>query len=351
MFIFYFICVYIFVVFLVSVSHGFLASYLKKYDKYIERDKKYWEKIHEGCKTKNNYGLKARELKKLKRPQMLNAFYAFYEERPREEFVKILSANKWQVIKLGRHYRSTTVRAYFAHILCSFKLEESALNSGLAELMLEYAMDNSVYARENALKALYSFGNARKVCEAFCRLSEKETYHSEKLLVDGLLTFSGDFENLSYLLMKNFKEFMECYQVATINFLSYKGEYEYNDILIEHMEQEECSVDIKCCILRILGKEKGERNKKVLMNAVEQYLNATEWEIASVAAGALGGYDKDKKVEELLCHALTSRNWYVRINSAKSLVKISASDNSIQRILSGEDRYAKDALIYAMNNT
>ena len=350
MFIFYFMCAYILVVFFVAISHGFLASYLKKYDQYIEKDKKYWEKIHERCRAKNDYSLKARELKKLKRPQMLNAFYDFYSERPREEFTKILSVNKRQFVKLGKNYRSTTVRAYFAHVLGAFKLEESALNSGLTDLMLEYVLDDSVYARENALKALYSFGNARKVCAAFCSLSKKEIYHSEKLLVDGLLTFSGDFENLSYWLMKYFKELMECYQISVINYLSYKREYEYNDILIDYMDQEEASVDVKCCILRILGKEKGERNKKVLMKSVEQYLNATEWEIASVAAGALGGYDKDKKVEELLCHALTSRNWYVRINSAKSLIRISASDDSIQKILSGEDKYAKDALMYAMNN-
>jgi len=343
-------CAYIFMVFFVAILHAFLGPYLKKYDKYIEKDKKYWEKSHERCTAKNNYNLSARELNKLKKPQMLNAFYDFYSERPREEFVKLLSANKNQIVELGRKYKSTTVRAYFAYVLCSFKIEESKLNSGLTDLMLEYILDNSVYARENALKALYSFGNARKVCEAFCVLSKKDIYHSEKLLADGLLTFSGDVENLSYLLMTNFKELVECYQVAVINYLSYKNEYGYNDILIEYMEREECSLDVKCRILRILGKEKGSRNKRILMKSVEQYLNATEWELASVAAGALGGYDKDKKVEELLCHALTSRNWYVRINSAKSLIRISASDDSMQQILSGEDKYAKDALMYAMNN-
>lgn len=351
MFIFYFMCVYILIVFCVVVSHAFLASYLKKYDKYIEKDKKFWEKIHEKCRTKDDYSLKAHELNKLRKPQMLNAFYAFYSERPREEFTKILFANKEAIIKLGRKYKSTTVRAYFAYVLCSFKIEEKDLNSGLADLMLEYVLDNSVYARENALKALYSFGNARKVCEAFCRLSEKEIYHSEKLLVDGLLSFSGDFEKLSHILMENFKELMECYQVSVINYLSYKREYEYNAVLSEYMEQEECSIDIKCCILRILGRENGEQNKKILMKSVEQYMDAAEWEIASVAAGALSGYDKDKQVEELLCHALASRNWYVRINSAKSLIKINASGDGIQKILSGQDRYAKDALMYAMNNT
>lgn len=350
MFIFYFMCVYILIVFLVAVSHAFLGAYLKKYDKYIEKDKKIWEKLHEKCSEKNDYNLKTHELKKLRKPQMLNAFYDFYFERPGEEFTKILSANREQMVKLGRSYKSPTVRAYYAYVLESFKIEDSALNAGFTELMLEYILDNSVYARENALKALYSFGNAKKVSEAFLKLSENEIYHSEKLLVDGLLSFSGDFENLSYMLMEHFTELMECYQISVINYLSYKREYEYNAILIEYMERVECSVDIKCCILRILGKEKGEQNKKILMKSVEQYMDAAEWEIASVAAGELKWYDKDKQVEELLCQALASRNWYVRINSAKSLIKINASGDGIQKILSGEDKYAKDALMYAMNN-
>ena len=39
MFIFYFMCAYIFMVFFVAILHAFLGPYLKKYDKYIEKDK------------------------------------------------------------------------------------------------------------------------------------------------------------------------------------------------------------------------------------------------------------------------------------------------------------------------
>ncbi|MBK5263014.1 MAG: HEAT repeat domain-containing protein [Peptostreptococcaceae bacterium] len=41
-------------------------------------------------------------------------------------------------------------------------------------------------------------------------------------------------------------------------------------------------------------------------------------------------------------------NWYIRHNSAKALVKIGTSRDRLNMILNGNDKYAKEALEYAI---
>lgn len=346
---FYFICIYIFIVVGVIFSHFFLSSRLKKYNANIEKSKKYWESVQKRFETNNNYNLKKKEIRKLKKPQALAAFYEIVSKLPQEIFSQIIAVNKTQMITLGKRYKSTTVRAYFAYILSTSQTPNLSSVSGYDDLMLEYILDNSVYSRENALKALYAFGNAEKVVTAFQKLSAHGISHSEKLLTDGLLTFTGDSEKLASLFMETFDTLLECYQISVIHFFSYRKNHRFDRILIQHLKQADTTIDIKCCILRTIGKIQSEENKRVLMSALEQYKDAETWEPAAVAASLLGQYEGDEQIMRLLCNSVTSRNWHVRMNSAGALIQIGISEDSLQQILNGPDAYAKNALLYVMN--
>lgn len=63
-----------------------------------------------------------------------------------------------------------------------------------------------------------------------------------------------------------------------------------------------------------------EENEKILIQTLEQYQDQENWEPAAVAASFLGNFT-DKEALGSLEEALQSPNWYVRINSAKALVK------------------------------
>lgn len=349
MFIFYFLYIGISIILIIVLSHIFLTLHLKNYDLKVKEYKKMWQKTQLRCRQKKDYRLKKREIKKLKNPQMLAAFYEVYSQSPKEEFLQLFTLNKKQIIAVARKYRSTTMKAYFAYLLSIIQMHSQSLSSGFDDLMAEYVLDDSVYARENALKALYSFGNAEKVVASFKALSEKNIYHSEKLLTDGLMTFRGDFENLSSLLMKHFDKFIECYQISIINCFAYRNEHAFDQKLIQYINGTDVSMDIKCSVLRIIGKVKCEENKQILLSSLAQYNNEDGWEQAAVAASMLDDYVGDEEVITALYQAITSKNWYVRMNSAGSLIKVGESDENIDYILNCDDKYATNALAYAMS--
>jgi len=71
------------------------------------------------------------------------------------------------------------------------------------------------------------------------------------------------------------------------------------------------------------------------------------WEVRVVVLNYLTKLDKSE-VEEIYLEKIKDPNWYIRHNSAKALVKIDTSTEKLNRILKGNDQYAKEALEYAM---
>lgn len=56
-----------------------------------------------------------------------------------------------------------------------------------------------------------------------------------------------------------------------------------------------------------------------------------------------------KSMKRLSQKIQTSRNWYVRINAAKSLSMADESRWYIEEVMHGSDRYAKEELKYALS--
>ena len=62
----------------------------------------------------------------------------------------------------------------------------------------------------------------------------------------------------------------------------------------------------------------------------------------------LGYYDDNDEVKDLLKKAVVSRNWYIRKNAAESLAQIGITDDDLNDIYSQNDKYANDAIKYAV---
>lgn len=107
-------------------------------------------------------------------------------------------------------------------------------------------------------------------------------------------------------------------------------------------------IDLKCSILRLIGRNVSEDNKRILIEYLRMDKEESNWETASVAARMLGNYVGDEGVIEVLSRAICSRNWYVRNNSASSLSQICTSPKDLTTIFEGGDTYAIQALTYAL---
>lgn len=214
--------------------------------------------------------------------------------------------------------------------------------------MLSYLSDNSVYVCENALLALFSFGDGETIAKAFVNLSEKKIYHSEKLLGDGLLKFTGDKAELAKKLMDIFGKLSSCFKVAVINFLRYTGNHSYDADFRGLLEKNDTSTDVLCCIIRLLSKSYSIQNGEAILKVLKSNYNRENWEPAAVAASSLVPYAFEPVIR-VLVEALHSKTWYVRVNSAKSLAAMKVSDAYIFKVISKNDRYAIEELTYELS--
>lgn len=66
-------------------------------------------------------------------------------------------------------------------------------------------------------------GKPKPVLEALRKLSKKESLHNNKLITDGLLTYTGNKNELIEGLYQNIADFSLCYQVAILDYFRLDG--------------------------------------------------------------------------------------------------------------------------------
>lgn len=266
-----------------------------------------------------------------------------------EKFRQFLRDNKRYWVSLGHVYgkKGSISKAYFAFICEQLCINNPEEYDEITKIMLEYALEPSIYCRENALKALYAFGNIDAVVEVFIKLSRNNVIHHRKLVTDGLLEFKGNSVALAESLYDHFDKFNPEYQVAIIDFFRFSGERLKNK-LIKLLKQRATDKEIVCALLRYYRKYPVQEYKDTILS----YLtipNDEEWESVSTAALALGKYPGEDTIHALKS-ALTSKYWYVRLNAARSIAKLGVEEDKLMDILQGQDFYAKEQLIYHITN-
>ena len=267
----------------------------------------------------------------------------------RDEFRKFIRANKKYWVNLGFVYgrKRMIFRAYFAFICRELCINNPEEYDTMTKLILDYVLVPFIYCRENALKALYAFGNTDAVVEAFIRLSHNNITHNRKLVTDGLLQFKGNKIELAETLYDHFDKFNVEYQVAFIDFFRFSGEklkYKLKKLL----EQQDADREIICALLRYYGKYPVLEYKDIILSYLTTP-NYEDWECISSAASALGKYPGEDTIIALKS-ALKSKYWYVRLNAARSIAELDVEKDKLMDILDGEDLYAKEQLLYQITH-
>jgi hypothetical protein len=86
------------------------------------------------------------------------------------------------------------------------------------------------------------------------------------------------------------------------------------------------------------------------VDKIIETLDDSDWEVRAVAARSLGKLG-DNKALDSLSKSLCDKEWWVRYNSAYSIVELPGGIEVIKTVLYGEDRFAKDILISAVENS
>ncbi len=263
------------------------------------------------------------------------------------------------------------VKAYMEHFepyvrkrMRKYRRKGSVLNVQTTYLLGEYGLDktwvldyimqgldsDSIYLRFNSISALSKIGNSNEFVQGLKRLSHKESFINQKVIIDVLDHFEGSKEDLNNLLVENLNGFSEEIQVIIIDFFrNQKDDFPAN-YLVNYLMEEGTGKEVKASIIKYL-----ECVVEASANqALYGLLKSDQWELRALSSKALGAYSHSDTIVELF-QTLSDDNWHVRLNSAKSLLNIlvkygfdpKAGVESLIEIV--QDRYGIDVMYYAMN--
>lgn len=342
-----YISFYLFLIFIMLLTHYIFTKGIRQFDRSVEDKRKKWAHRLEKMSEEDNYKLSTKEVRRLRNPMELKSFFNEVDTLDNEKKHDIVLNNSEDIINVVRKSMNETMMAFYAHLISELKITKA--QDEFKDFMLELIKGKSVYLRENALRAIYSFGDKGLVVKAIKWLSDNDVYHDKKLISDGLVTYAGDSDDLCEALAKALDECNDNYKDAIIRYFSYAKWTGGREYLVNLLERENTNTDIVCSIIRTVCKEKSEENRKILIDTINKYCDAEDKGPAIVATTFVGRYTQDEQIQKLLQKNISSSDWYIRMNSAKSLIECGASDAQIQQILNGDDRFAKDALEYMLH--
>lgn len=289
--------------------------------------------------------------KRLRKLEKLRAFEHSLEEVEKrvsaQEYENYLSGLRSVFLDLAFYYgrRDLIERAYFASLIKKFRIDRGHSSyDGLMDFLTSMVIGKDVYARENALGALYSIGNQEAVLAAWQKMEDNAVIHSVKLLADGLLNFSGNKHELAELLYAHRTEFGTHLNLPVMQFIRFSDDgfkQEFLELLVKDSEDKELRLEA----VRYFRRYPYEPAREVLQNFL-RYQEYIDWEYAAMAASTLSQYP-GVDTQECLKQGLKASNWYIRFNCAQSLIYgLKVPQVRLYDVYNGHDRYAREILKY-----
>lgn len=291
--------------------------------------------------------------RKLSRIFNLIAFDKVLEEKMSETKDGVLGEYYQQlqpaILRLAFIYqkRENMQAAYFAHFLSRHRPKDGMLLEALQHILVDYMKKDSLYCKVNALQALYNFGNGERIADAVILLDRQGAFLHEKILTDGLLTFSGDHEHLISLLWRQFSGLSCKTQLSVLNYIRFKSA-NYCEKMLAIMKDPAADKELRLSAARYLGKYPYDPAKDQLMKFAAD-TDPKNWEYAAVSISSLAQY-RGEDVIQVLSAGIHSSNWYVRSNAAASLEAHHLQYSDLIYILGGNDRYAREMMMYQLEH-
>lgn len=253
--------------------------------------------------------------------------------------------NYTSIVVLANKYKGQEVyeRAFFAFFISKNPPCSGKEYNSLIEILLTYIDNSNMYCRENMLKALYKIGNLHSIENAFLLMNEHKHFHHNKLLSDGLMTFTGDKEALAKNLFGYFREWDDNILISVIKFIT-KSSDKFKDEFLLLLKEGNLKIDIHLAIIRYFRENTHEPVRQILIDYLKDE-NISDDNIKIVAASVLEMYPGDDTIL-VLKEALKDHNWYIRYNAAASLIRLNVSSKIIKEIFNADDLYAKEIIAY-----
>lgn len=247
-----------------------------------------------------------------------------------------------EILKNVRKHGSKddTKRTFIVNLLGEYRLNIYELN----QFLFKCLNTKSIYLRVETLKTFSKIGDITNFLKALEFISNRERYANDKVLIDILDTFNGNFDTLDKCLLLDFEKFHPHIQKNIIEHLRNRNVEFVKDKIIDILKSESLDKEVRISAIKYFSKVYCKRAKE----EIKKLLNHKEWEYRAISASTLGKY-KENDVIEALMLSISDHNWYVKYNSVISLLGFN-EDNIIEQIIEKNDKYSIDTLLYAMLN-
>lgn len=235
---------------------------------------------------------------------------------------------------------------FFLYELKRHHLLENSPSPEILDRIEIIARRDNLYMRENALQAIYSSGEAERVVRVLRYMDRDEIKHNGRLLADGLVSFSGDKDELIKEFFIYFERFSAPYKVIILNYIRYVSG-DYGKEILKILRDEKQDSEVRYSAIRYFGDYYLEEAEPLLVELATENPNR-RWEYRAIASKALVRY-KSRAVMEVLKNNMSDPNWYVRYNSSESLAQQGYTYANMAEVFDSEDKYAIEMLQYRLD--
>lgn len=234
---------------------------------------------------------------------------------------------------------------FFPYVIKKYQLFNGEKISSVNDAIYSLLRSKSVYCRENALYAIYSIGFCDNVIKALKIIDNGDNVHNQKLITDGLLSFSGDKSELDKALWQNLNKFSLQTKVAILDYFRFSNAY-YPEPMLELLCDKTQDNEIRYSAIRYFGKYPYE----AAYNQLCEFVNSEgyNWEYSAISALSLASYQSLETID-LLKSKLSDKNWYVRYNSSLALKNMGLGYDDLKDIIEGNDKFASDIVKYQID--
>ncbi len=201
----------------------------------------------------------------------------------------------------------------------------------------ELAKDKRRDVAYHAAMALARFGNAQGVADFIIRI-ENDKQYSFRLVNELFDSYHGDRVELAKLVFEQCGEYMK---INVIKAIAHFRLAEFEEMYIEGTVSKNTGMRIAC--VKALSDLADPKNEQILITASRD----KDWVVRSSAVKGLGKINTPNSIKGIK-EATQDKEWWVRQAAAGALLDLNVNITDLEDILGGYDKYAADALKYAL---
>lgn len=271
--------------------------------------------------------------------QIIEERLLFYFENYKGEFLPKLIEFCEQIEIVKHEIKNLENRDNFKKALAARRLGEFRSKKSIEKLLNQLKIMN-IDVKYNILLALAKIGEENSFIEAFKNI-DSEIILSERSLIEIVDSFEGDKDKIYKYMINSNNNF-----IASV-FIKSAGNYKKLSLSSE-ISKYLSSEDKELRIASV--KAIGSINDDTYLDTIISLLKDVEWEVRAVTARTLGNFSSEKILMPLV-KALSDLQWYVRFNAATSIINHRGGLKVLSNVFEGEDRFAKDIIISAIENS